>query len=134
LLAKLSAALAAIDRSSPTAAINQLQAFQNQVRAQVAPLNPALADSFIQAAQDIIDALGGGAKANGKIRLVRAADGTMRLRGTAAPGVLYIIEASTNLLDWEKIGVVTDNGTAAFEFEDTNALSPSVRFYRVVSP
>jgi hypothetical protein len=134
LIAKLSAALAAIDRSNPTAAINQLQAFQNQVRAQVAPLDQALADTFIQDAQNIIDALGGGSKANGKLTLVHTADGTVRLRGAATPGVLYIIETSTNLLNWENIGVATDNGTATFEFEDTNALPASIRFYRVLSP
>jgi hypothetical protein len=44
------------------------------------------------------------------------------------------IEASTNLLAWEKIGVTTNNGTAAFEFVDPNPSSPSIRFYRVVSP
>jgi hypothetical protein len=38
----LAAAIASIDRSNPTAAINQLQAFQNQVSAQVAPLDAAL--------------------------------------------------------------------------------------------
>ena len=134
LIATLSAALAAIDRSNPTAAINQLQAFQNKVRAQVAPLDAALADTFIQAAQNIIDALTGAAKANGKLTLSRAADGTMRLRGAAAPGAVYIIEASTNLLDWEKIRVTTNNGTAAFEFVDPNPFSPHLRFYRVVSP
>ena len=134
LVATLLAALAAIDRSNPTAALNQLQAFQNKVRAQVAPLDPALADTFIQAAQNIIDALAAGSNANGKLTLARAADGALRLQGPAVPGALYIIEASTNLLNWEKIGVTTNNGTASFEFEDTGAASPTLRFYRVMSP
>ena len=58
----------------------------------------------------------------------------MRLRGPAVPGAIYIIETSTNLLNWQNIGVTTDNGTAAFEFEDTNASPASIRFYRVLSP
>jgi hypothetical protein len=68
-----------------------------------------------------------------KVTLSRAADGTTWLRGSAVPGRLYIIETSTNLLNWEQIGVTTINGTAAFEFQDTNAPS-SMRFYRVMSP
>jgi hypothetical protein len=133
LIATLSAALAAIDRSNPTAAINQLQAFQNKVRVQVLPLDPALAEQFIQAAQQIIDALLGGAQ--GKITLVsRKADGKTRLKGEAAPGALYIIEASTNLIDWEEIGVATGDGTGTFEFEDAQSAPMSARFYRTVSP
>jgi hypothetical protein len=136
LIATLSAALAAIDRSNPTAAINQLQAFQNKVRAQVLALDPELAETFIQMAQEIINALSAGAgKAHGKITLVsREANGKTRVRGEVSPGTLYIIEVSTNLVDWEKIGVTTDNGAGAFEFEDTNSSPLSVRFYRVVSP
>jgi hypothetical protein len=57
--ATLQAALAAIQRGNSTAAINQLHAFQNKVRAQVAPSYPALAASFIQAAQRVIDVLRG---------------------------------------------------------------------------
>jgi hypothetical protein len=134
LIATLSAALAAIDRSNPTAAINQLRAFQDKVRAQVAPLDPALAATFIQEAQNIIDALGGGSSPNHKLTLSRAADGTMRLQGPAAPGVLYIIETSTNLVNWETMGVATNNLPGAFEFIDTNTTLPSLRFYRALSP
>ncbi len=134
LVATLSAALAGIDRTRPTAAINQLQAFQNQVRAQVSTLDPELADSFIQAAQEIIDALAAG-QLHGKITFVsRETGGKTRLKGDAAPGALYIVEASTNLLDWEMIGVTTNNGAGTFEFEDTSSSPLSVRFYRVVSP
>jgi hypothetical protein len=134
LIATLSAALAAIDRSNPAAAINQLQAFQNKERAQVAPLDPALATTFIQEAQDIIDALGGGSRPNGRLTLSLAADRTIRLRGPAAPGVLYIIESSTNLVNWERIGVATNNGLGAFEFVHTNTTFPLLRFYRALSP
>ncbi len=55
--ATLQAALAALRRGNATAAINQLRAFQNKVAAQVAPSDPALAASFIQAAQGVIDVL-----------------------------------------------------------------------------
>jgi hypothetical protein len=55
LMATLSAALASIERGNFLAAANQLNAFQNKVRAQVA--DPALASQFIEAAQQVIDAL-----------------------------------------------------------------------------
>jgi len=67
LLASLEAALASLGRGNPGAAINQLQAFEHKVRAQVARRDAALAASLIEAAQEIIDALsGGGAGAGGR--------------------------------------------------------------------
>ncbi len=56
LLATLDAACAAFERCQSTPALNQLRAFQNKVRAQVAPSNPALAEQLLQASQAIIDA------------------------------------------------------------------------------
>jgi hypothetical protein len=57
LLATLEAALASLDRGNTTSAINQLKAFQNKVQAQVAPSDPALAQTLIQAAGRIIASL-----------------------------------------------------------------------------
>jgi hypothetical protein len=57
LLATLYAALHSIERGNPVSARNQLQAFQNKVRAQVAPRDPALAACLTQTAQEIMDAL-----------------------------------------------------------------------------
>ena len=57
LLATLEAALASVSRSNPAAATNQLQAFQEQVRAQVMPSDQALATELFQAAEDVINAL-----------------------------------------------------------------------------
>jgi hypothetical protein len=34
---------------------------------------------------------------------------------------LYILEGSTNLVDWEKIGVAVDRGEGISGFEDANA-------------
>jgi hypothetical protein len=56
LRASLDAALAAMDRGNFNSAISQLRAFQNKVQAQVAPSDPALARTLIQAAQQIISA------------------------------------------------------------------------------
>jgi hypothetical protein len=60
LRATLDAALASIGRNNLTAAINQLQAFENQVRAQVQPSDPALAAVLLEAAQNAINTLNAG--------------------------------------------------------------------------
>jgi hypothetical protein len=57
LLATLKAVTAAFERGSFTAGVNQLKALQNKIRAQIAPGDPALANSLIQAAQRIIDVM-----------------------------------------------------------------------------
>jgi uncharacterized delta-60 repeat protein len=59
LLASLDAALAAIERGNSAAAINQLQAFENKVNAQIAPSDQALGETLLQSAQQIINALNG---------------------------------------------------------------------------
>ena len=57
-----------------------------------------------------------------------------RLHFNAKRGPAYLIEVSTNLVDWEKIGVAADDGNGSFEFEDANAVRTPARFYRIVSP
>jgi hypothetical protein len=57
LRASLEAALASLRRGNSTAAASQLGAFQNKVRAQVSPSDPALAQALIDTAQAIINAI-----------------------------------------------------------------------------
>jgi hypothetical protein len=57
LSATLDAALASVERGNVTAAVNQLQAFQSKVRAQVAPSDPLLAGMLLQEANDLIISL-----------------------------------------------------------------------------
>jgi hypothetical protein len=57
LVAALKAAANSFEEGKLHSGTKQLNAFQNKVRAQVAPLDQALADSLISAAQVIIDAL-----------------------------------------------------------------------------
>jgi uncharacterized delta-60 repeat protein len=140
LIATLTAALASIDRSNPVSAINQLLAFQNQVRAQVEPLDAAVAASLIQAAQEVIDALSGGAtnpggQPRGRFTSVgHQANGRVQMQFSGEPGPVYILEASTNLVNWEMIGVAVDHGDGTFTFEDPDAARFPNRFYRLVSP
>ncbi|MFN3409183.1 MAG: FG-GAP-like repeat-containing protein [Limisphaerales bacterium] len=138
LLASLRAALAAIDRSQPLVAINQLEAFQNKVRAQVAPHDPELAAQLIAEAQAIMDALRGGAAAQPAAieitRIVPGANGkpSLQIRGQA--GRVHVVEASTNGILWEPVGIATSKGGDEFEFTDAAASGTGARFYRVFSP
>jgi hypothetical protein len=138
LVASLSAALASINRDAPTPAINQLEAFQNKTRAQVAPSDPALAQTFIRTAQQLVAILSADcslARPSARIAKLRhQADGKLRMGFSAPQGFVYVLEASTNLVHWEKIGVAADCGFGEFEVEDVNASQMPTRFYRVVVP
>jgi hypothetical protein len=143
LLATLSAALASIERGNDLAATLILQAFQAQVKAQVAPKDPALAQELTGAAQEISDALkrcwhrpgGGPGHRHEPIRpWLRHEHGKLHLEFPGSRGQGYLIEASSDLVHWEKIGVAKDRQDDTFEFEDAKSGQAPVRFYRVVEP
>jgi len=56
------------------------------------------------------------------------------MRFSAMPGKTQIIAASTNLGDWELVGVSEDRGNGSYEFEDRSAGRFSARFYPIISP
>jgi Concanavalin A-like lectin/glucanases superfamily/Immunoglobulin domain len=117
-----------------------LRVFQYNVRMRIEPVDPVLGHKLIDAAQQIINALAcvtppGTGGQNGNIYpLARQADGKMLMQFTGVPGEVYVIEASTNLVDWEVIDVPVDMGNGAFEFEDQDSANFPARFYRVVAP
>jgi len=135
LLASLEAALKSLQRGNGIAAANQLHAFRNKVRAQVA--DPVLARELVQGADQVIAALGGdkpkslAAKLHG---LKRGHGGKMQLKFSAPTGQVYFVEASSNLVDWEAIGVATQKPDGTFAVDDPDAATLLNRFYRVVSP
>ena len=47
---------------------------------------------------------------------------------------VYIIEASTNMVDWQMIGVAQDQGDGTFNFDDAQSTQLPARYYRVVVP
>jgi hypothetical protein len=58
-------------------------------------------------------------------------DGTFRFRFASTPGPTWIIEASTNLVDW--ISLATNSApNGLFEFVDSDATNFQRRFYRSV--
>jgi alpha-tubulin suppressor-like RCC1 family protein len=140
LLATLNAAFASIQRGDSIPAINQLLAFQNKVRVQVAPLEPALAATLSRNAQAIIVALSGGnTNPSGRPHGLAIApmprhEGHVGLKFNANPGQTYLIEASTDLVNWQLIGVAADRNDGTFAFDDPSAAEFGTRFYRVVTP
>jgi hypothetical protein len=139
LVAILSAAVASINRGHPIPAINQLEAFQRQVRAQVAPVYALLGDQLIEGAQDVIDVLNATftprARRTVQLKLADRPDRAKpRMEFEAAVGHNYLVEASTNLIEWEVIGVARKGANGRFQFEDPRSPQFRTRFYRVVSP
>jgi len=137
LMASLRAARNSIDRQQAISAINQLQAFEHKVRAQVEGSGTVLAESFIQKAEEIIAVLEqdcSSERPRGKVAKASLNQGKAHLEFSAPKGFVYIIEASTNLIDWEKIGVASELGSGEFQFEDVSVPQISTRFYRVVVP
>jgi hypothetical protein len=134
LLATLRAALVAVSRSNSTAAINQLQAFQNQVNAQLGPIDPVTTQMLISEAQAIIDSLDGHTTPPSKVNTISKLNGKSRLNFSGRTGQIYIIEASSDLVHWDKIGVAKSQSDGDFGFEDSNSPSLPARYYRVVVP
>ena len=96
-----------------------------------------MAASLTQSAQDIIDALGGGNTDPGghpKAQFTSISlqpEGRMRLQFAGDSGALYLIESSTNLVDWELIGVASSTTNGQFQFDDKEAGRFAQRYYRL---
>jgi hypothetical protein len=134
LIATLFSAIDSIHRGDVKSAINQLEAFQNKVRAQVSSIDPALADQFIEEAARAIDALSASETGPRTILLAQTphldSHGKLSFKGGLRR--IYLIEASTNLTDWEIIGTAADHGDGTFEFYDQDVSKHSSRFYRII--
>ena len=68
-----------------------------------------------------------------KFQPIRLANGRVQLEIVGEADERFTIQASTNLLDWETIGVATNNAGGQFEFEDAQAAHFFNRYYRIVS-
>jgi hypothetical protein len=138
LLASLHAARASLSRGNIKPAANQLETFLSKVRAQVAPIDPALAEQLTRAAQQVLEALDKpAAVAQHRARLqsvARESNGKVRLQILAAPNQLHLVQCSTNCIDWVTVGIAVDRGNGSFEFGDEHAGHIPVRYYRVISP
>ena len=63
------------------------------------------------------------------------ADGVPLLEFSADDTRTYVIEASTNLVDWEAIGVAMESkgNTGDYTFEDDQPIEFPTRYYRVAT-
>lgn len=78
--------------------------------------------------------LGSTVVTNGSQTIQPEPDGSMLLRGVGQPGSTAGLEASTNLLNWTRLGTVVADGDGYFQFTDTRAPLFGARFYRWRSP
>ena len=58
-------------------------------------------------------------------------NGGAKVQFSAPMGPIYMVEASTDLVTWETIGLAEDQGDGMFAFEDVNAPKFPYRYYRV---
>ena len=63
----------------------------------------------------------------------RSASGAVDLSVTGEADLRYVFEASTNLVNWTRLGVRT-NLTGSIQFSDPRATNFTKRFYRVSVP
>ncbi len=138
LIPPLRAAISAFLRCAEFAGRSQLEVFQNRVRANPTLMTAEQAATFLSASQEILDALkAAGPRSGPGMRLTRTlpmVTGEFELRFTGETGRIYFIEASTNFILWETIGVAAALEGGEFEFRDVNAARFPGRFYRTATP
>lgn len=62
------------------------------------------------------------------------APGTVRIAGTGDTGVVYTVETSMDLIQWDALGQTMVDGSGVFEFVDDLAGGAAQQFYRVTLP
>jgi len=66
--------------------------------------------------------------------LVPNGSDALRLEFSGVSGTAYVVEASTNLVDWAPIGPATEIADGEFMFEDAELTTQPCQFYRIVTP
>jgi len=97
--------------------------------------DPTFAVGLISAADDIITALDcdGAAHVAAKIHSIKHhPNGKVQMKIKGEAGKTYILEASTNLVNWEAICVVRPDADGNCGYEDAMAGKHQCRFYRLV--
>jgi hypothetical protein len=94
-----------------------------------------LADNLTYVAQQIIGPVQANARQRPTISSLQNRGGSHKSPSFAgALGQIYLIQASSDLNNWETIGVASETDTGSFQFDDANSSTASARFYRLVAP
>jgi arylsulfate sulfotransferase len=64
---------------------------------------------------------------------VTFSDGQPHLEFSGSETRTYVVEASTNLVDWDQIGVAEPSGSGNYDFQDEQSDDFPARFYRIVT-
>lgn len=135
LIDSLQAAQSEFDKGLWNAGLVHIRIFKSRVLTQIEPSDPRLANNLIYIAQQIIGAIHGIPRQHPTIGSLQNSGGNHKsLSFTGTPGQLYLVQASSDLNDWETIGIASETDTGSFQFQDANSQSASARYYRLVAP
>jgi len=142
LLASLLAANESFILGNTKAGINQLRAFKNKLRAQVAPDAPLLAATLAAMADQVIASvdpsavLSSSSLLTGAIReLSQQSHGRVRVKAAATPGSICSIQYTTDFLRWFSTGTAAEVKDGIYVIDDHAAGAHPSCIYRVlVSP
>jgi alpha-tubulin suppressor-like RCC1 family protein len=128
LIARLEAAQATVEAGDTAGAAGQLASLlaDSGIGSASDDLQAAIADEVSAVRESLM------AGNRGRLRVL-ASDrpGCVRVEFQGEVGQRYVIQASTNLVDWEMIGVGTLPANGVCDFEDCNTAKFASRFYRV---
>ena len=59
-------------------------------------------------------------------------NGQFHVKGTAQPGLTYVLQGSSNLTSWVALSTITVPDSGSFDFTDTTSPTAQIRFYRTL--
>jgi hypothetical protein len=112
-----------------------LRIFELKVSTQIQSIDQELANSLDYMAQQIIAAVQDNSRHQPSIGgLVNQGGNQKSVKFLGIPGRVYLVQASSNLIQWETIGVATETDTGSYRFDDAGAANATARYYRLVVP
>jgi uncharacterized delta-60 repeat protein len=114
---------------NPHAVQVQLDKFLATAQSALASSDPDLLHSIENLVQDALADLG-----DFNRRPLLVLDRLGPIHFSAHPGPFYCVEASTDMLNWNIIGIAKQNPSGQFEYNDPDSDKSPLRFYRLVLP